>query len=93
MFSSWKSGELRWNLDIPWMTEAERGAFKTLRSTGGLSSFRITYCEGRPIKDGKPVRCANEIPRVTNDQGQQVKRYCSRRCHDSIENEAGDETS
>lgn len=84
MFSQWKARDLKWNLDISWMTEVEAAAFNAFRKSGEISSFRISYCQGEPLdKDEKPVKCTNEVPTITDDQGQQVKLYCSRRCHDS----------
>lgn len=92
IFSQWKARELKWNLDVPWMTEAEAGAFKMFRRTAEVSAFRVRYCEGMPLdKHGNPKKCTNEVPKVDKDDGTPAKPYCSRRCHDSVNESDEDE--
>ena len=91
MFSEFKSRSLKWNLNFPWMTRTERDSLKSFRRTGEITSFRIQYCEGRPLdKDKNPQVCPNEVPIVKDNQGNQIKRFCSKRCHDTIEKKESD---
>ena len=85
LFADWKAADLKWKLDCVWMSDAERKTLKKFRDSGQVSSFRILICKGRPKgKDEKRRPCQNEVPIVKDDEGNQAKLYCSKRCYDSI---------
>jgi hypothetical protein len=85
LFADWKAGDLKWNMERSWMSHAERKALKKFRDSGHVSSFRILICKGAPEdKDGTARPCRGEVPILVNDDGQQIKLYCSKDCYDSI---------
>lgn len=76
---------MKWKLDLPYMTKAERATFKRMRSKGEITVHRTRMCQGILNMDADTVTpaapCEEEIPLVDGDDGQPAKRYCSQKCY------------
>lgn len=80
---------MKLDLDIPYLTKLEATLFKKSRSKGAISAFRVRLCEGILNMDDfdKPtVACMNEVPKVDDENGKPLKRYCSKECYTNMEN-------
>lgn len=57
-------GAIRWRLQLPYMTGAERATFKNLVSAGLIGFFRKKTCKN----------CSKDVPKI------EEKLYCSKQC-------------
>lgn len=62
--------------DLPYLTAAERGEFKRMKSEGQVTVFGLAICGA--------VDCEEEVPKG-------VKTYCSERCFQKEEGRQDDE--
>jgi len=74
---------MKWKLKLPYLTEAERSTFKQLVEHGDISFFQQTSCE----------QCGGDVPIIKDDQGQQIKRFCSVACFEEGEEDDEQEES
>lgn len=82
---------MKWNLNLPYMTKAEGAAFKKARIKGEITSFRVAICQGIKNMDNPDKAaesCTAEVPKVEDEHGAQVKRYCSLECYTAMEGPA-----
>lgn len=61
----------KWNLEHNYLSPPEEAEFKRLKRTGAITVFRLVRC----------LACGEDVPKV-EDNGQLIKIYCSKKCHD-----------
>jgi len=66
---------MKWKLNLPYLTEAERGRFIEMVENGDLTFFQQASCE----------HCGGDVPIVKDEQGVQIKLYCSVACFEESE--------
>lgn len=80
---------MKWKLELPYMTPVERARFKSDVNTGKLTSFRRRPCAGivnmDPEGEKPACPCPNEVPKIDDDDGKPLKRYCSQSCYTRTE--------
>jgi hypothetical protein len=62
----------KFNAEVPFLTEGEGVVFKRMRAKNQLTFYKIMACRSDD--------CDGEVPNSTDDEGDFIKPYCSRRC-------------